>query len=550
MKIPDDTRRAIDYEINSMREERRSRWPIMREVARTYLPFTMPWLLDKHKNETIRLNPSYISSVGLRALRVQTAGLMNGVTSPTRPWFKWTIGPNEDSLSWASKKWLAQVTQIHYAALKRTNYYQVAAERYFDMGLFNVAGSQIFEDRDRIFRLQRFNTGEFYVRYDQFGMVQCYAREFLLSLREIRDRFGEANLPPKLAQLVKNPTSLNGKHTIYHYVERGNKTGPFNHPADRRPWREIYFCADDKEEGVLEISGYREAPATFPRWSADLVYGDCPAADALSDMRELIQILIKKGVALEKLVDPPMAFDDELRNQPHSTMPGGVAYIRNLSEAIGGRPLYQVQVPFQELRADIRDLSISIQEHFHNDLFRMISQLDTVRSATEIDARREEKLVLLAHFLERNENESLSIELDRTFSIMQRAGIFPDPPRELAGEELDIRYVSMLATAQRTMSTVPTERLLAFLGNVAGADPKVLDLVDFDEMTYAYASDIGAHPRIIRDTQALQAQRQAREMQNAQLEATATAATAIDGAQTLSQTDVGGGVNALQRLLS
>jgi hypothetical protein len=35
MKIPDDTRRAIDYEINSMREERRSRWPIMREVART-----------------------------------------------------------------------------------------------------------------------------------------------------------------------------------------------------------------------------------------------------------------------------------------------------------------------------------------------------------------------------------------------------------------------------------------------------------------------------------------------------------------------------------
>jgi hypothetical protein len=30
-----------------------------------------------------------------------------------------------------------------------------------------------------------------------------------------------------------------------------------------------------------------------------------------------------------------------------------------------------------------------------NDLFRMISELDTVRSATEIDARREEKLVLL-----------------------------------------------------------------------------------------------------------------------------------------------------------
>ena len=58
----------------------------------------------------------------------------------------------------------------------------------------------------------------------------------------------------------------------------------------------------------------------------------------------------------------------------------------------------------------------------------MISQLDTVRSATEIDARREEKLVLLAHFLERFENEQLDPTINRVFNICQRAGLFPDAP--------------------------------------------------------------------------------------------------------------------------
>ena len=180
----------------------------------------------------------------------------------------------------------------------------------------------------------------------------------------------------------------------------------------------------------------------------------------------------------------------------------------------------------------------------------MISQLDTVRSATEIDARREEKLVLLAHFLERFENESLDPDIQRIFAICQRADLFPDPPREIAQADIDITYGSILATAQRAINTVPTERLLALVGQVAAVDQNVLDLINFDEMVYTYGSDINANPTIFRDAQELAARRQAREEQAAALEATATAQSAIEGARTLSETDVGGGANALQRLLS
>lgn len=322
-------------------------------------------------------------------------------------------------------------------------------------------------------------------------------------------------------------------------------------PAKRFAWHEFYWTNSDEVEGnMLKLAGYREQPASFPRWSAELEYGNSPAMDALADMRELQQLILSKGTGLEKMIDPPMLYDEALRNKPKSTIPGGYAYVPNLGEMTGARAAYTVQLPIQELRLDIQEIKGTIREIFHNDLFKMISQLDTVRSATEIDARREEKLVLLSHFLERFENESLDPDIQRIFAACQRADLFPVPPKEIANKDIDITYVSILATAQRSLATVPIERLVQLVGNLAGADQTVLDLVDFDQLVYTYGTDIAVDPVVFRDTEQVAARRQQREEQLAAVQATATAATAIDGAKTLSETDVGGGANALQRLFS
>lgn len=549
LNIPEETRQAISADVASMKAMRRPYWTMWRDIAREYLPYVHPWLINTQKGEKISLNPDYITSVGLRAGRVATAGLMNGITSPTRPWFKGGIGADASLLSWSSRQWLQQVTQIMYSVLAQSNYYNTAASGYFDLNFFNISGHQIFENTDELFRVQRFNVGEFYVAYDEFGKVRAYAREVKMKLRTMAKRFGKENLPPELQEQLKNPNSLNSKKTVLHFCERSHSMHMFNHFADRRPWREVYMLQNVKDS-VLEIKGYKEQPATFPRWNEELGLGVSPAMDALADMRELKQILIEKGIGLEKMADPPMLYDSRLANEPKSSLPGGRTYVQNLGEATGARELYRTQMPFQELRADANALISSIQEMFHNDLFKMIAQLDTVRSATEIDARREEKLVLLAHFLERFESEKLDPDLNRIFNICLRAGIFPDPPRELLNVELKFEYISILSSVQRAVNTVPTERLLQMVGNVAGLNPQVLDLVDFDELIYAYGTDVGAHATIIRDNSSVKQLRAQREEQNAALEASATAETAIAGAKTLSETDVGGGANALQALLS
>lgn len=549
MKINAEKHKTLKVLFGAMQAKRRPMWSIWRELAAVYLPYTHPWLLNKNKDEKVQLNPYYVTSEGLIALRTQSAGLMNGITSPTRPWFTLGVGVDTNRLSISSRKWLYSVTDIMRTVLARSNYYNTKAMGYFDLGLMNISGSQIFEDTTDVIRCQRFNTGEFYVEYDFRGRLIRYAREIAMTLEQIKTEFGEENMPAQWKESYKNPSSRNSKRTIVHMTElnSGDKLG---YPADRFSWREVYWadCADDGE--VLKVAGYREQPATFPRWSAELEYGNSPAMDALADMRELIQLLLKKGIGLEKMVDPPMLYDMALQNQPKSTMPGGYAYVPNLANMTGARPAYTINVPIQEIRLDIQEIKGSIREIFHNDLFKMISQLDTVRSATEIDARREEKLVLLAHFLERFENESLDPDIKRVFAICQRAGLFPDPPREIRNADIDISYTSILASVQRAVNTVPTERLLALVGQIGAVEPGVLDLINFDELVWTYGNDLGANPVIFRDQEELKARRAAREQQLAQLEATATAQTAIEAGRTLSETDVGGGVNALQRLLS
>jgi hypothetical protein len=552
MQIREDAFTAIKRGFTVMRDKRRPYWKLWRELAQTYLPYQHPWLLDRNKSESLDLNPYYVTSEGLTALRTQTAGLMNGITSPTRPWVSMGVGPDNSLLSHSSRQWLAITQQIMQNILARSNYYNVRSMGYFDLGLIGLTGSQMFEDDTHVIRLQRFNTGEFYVEYDFTGRVRRYAREVEMSLADIKQQFGEKNMPSRWQLELKNPISAFAMRTIMHVVERRGDLEPLGHPADRMQWREVYWAsaADDTTKDVLSVAGYREQPATFPRWSGELDLGNPPAMDALADMRELMQLILKKGVGLEKMVDPPMLIDASLKNKPKSMMPGGYSYIPNLRDAVGARPAYQVSVPIQEMRMDINDLKISIREIFHNDLFKMISQLDTVRSATEIDARREEKLVLLSHFLERFENEQLDPDIERLFSICLRNGIFPDPPKELLNADLTPTYTSILSTAQRAIGTVPLERLLQMVGQVSAVEPSVLDIVNFDELIYTYGADIGAKPTVLRDTEQLKSRREAREAQLAQVEASATAATAIKGARELSQTDVGGGANALQRLLS
>jgi hypothetical protein len=114
---------------------------------------------------------------------------------------------------------------------------------------------------------------------------------------------------------------------------------------------------------------------------------------------------------------------------------------------------------------------------------------------------------------------------------------------------IETDYISMLALAQRGIATAGIEKLWGFAGNLAGIVPNVLDNLNEDETIDEYADALGVSPKILRDSKMVQEIRQQKQ-QAAQARSMAEAGqAAAQGAQTLSQTDVGGGANALHLML-
>jgi hypothetical protein len=211
-----------------------------------------------------------------------------------------------------------------------------------------------------------------------------------------------------------------------------------------------------------------------------------------------------------------------------------------------------------EMMQQIQDVRSRISETFYNNLFQTISQYQTRSNvtATEIDARRAEAMLMLGPVLERLNHECFAPLHERIFGIASRAGILPPAPREVQGMEMRVEFISMIELAQNANQASGIERLLQLAGSLAPIDPAVVDNIDIDfaldKVSYLYNND----PKLVRSpaqlqqirNQRQQAQQQQQQMAQAQQVADA-AHKGAGAAQQLSQTDTGRGGNALQQLL-
>ena len=247
------------------------------------------------------------------------------------------------------------------------------------------------------------------------------------------------------------------------------------------------------------------------------------------------------------MVRPPMVASVSMKNEPMDILPGGVSYVADPAGS-GFKPAFTVEPRIGEMMEDLKEVQARVFRILFNDLFQGISNLGTVRSATEIEARQQETLVQIGPVIERTEND-LDDLIDRLFAEMSRRKLFPTAPPEIQGRSDRPQVRLLFAETQRAASTTAIERLMAFVGGLAALQPDILDNVDTDEVVERYASELNVSPDVIRDMKEIAAIRANRQQQQQQAAALQTGAAAAQGAQTLSQTDVGGGQNALQLML-
>jgi hypothetical protein len=549
MLVTDTEKRRLETVISQLRIERYPFWTLWRELADYFLPKRYVWLQsDRERRIRNAKNPYILDSTGTKAARVLASGMMNGITSPSRPWFKLRV-PGFDDEGGPITVWADEVARRMMKVMAESNFYNSMAILYLDLGVFGTASNLIYEDDITVIRCFNPALGEYYLGQDHRLQVNMFAREFCQTACQVVSWFGIENVSDTVKGYYNSTTAGQTLTNVelVHLVEPND--GDSNIPPKFK-FRETYWEKGVPRANVLVQRGLNELPGVFPRWelTANDSYGTAPAMDALGDVIQLQQETKRKAQGLDKMINPPVVADLQLQHRPTALMPNGITYVAG-ANSIGVKPLYEIRAPIQEMTQDIRDIQVRIRETFFNELFQMISQLDTVRSATEIDARREEKLVLLGSVLERFENEALDPAIDRIYSIMKRRNMLPEAPEEIQDQSIEIQYVSILATAQQALAAAPTERWVGLIGNLAGAVPEVLKIPDWDELIRSYGLDIGVAAKAMRPREDVEADAEDAKQNEAAAQGGQAGLAAVQAAKLLSETQVGGGSNALQQLL-
>lgn len=549
-------RQYVDARLEALRMDRLSWWVHWSRISEVMLPRRYKWFITPNQyNRGTQMNAAIVDETAVIAARTCASGMLAGMTSPTRPWFRLGLHSMDEIPSGPVKNWLAEVQRRMMRVFAQSNFYQALGTLYHDNAVFCSAALIIYEDDEQVIRCYNPCLGEFFfvagARMDVDGLY----REFTLTVAQAVAQFGLENLPLTVQGMYRGGgAQLQTETIICHAIEPNVPIyaadaitpEPLPVPASFK-YREVYWVKGTGEGHIVKTAGFKSKPFVGARWNttSNDAYGSGPGMDAMPATLQLQIQQRRKAEAIDKLVRPPMVASVAMRNQPTSTLPGSTTYVADIN-ANGYKAAYTVDPRLAEMVADIKEVQDRIKSVFFVDLFLMIAELDTVRTATEIDARREEKLIQLGPVIERFENEVLDPIIDRVFDIMNRRGLFPPPPPEIAGQLINVQYISMLAEAQRAASTSAIERLWQVIGNLVGIVPDIGDNVDWDVSVERYADYLQVDPEIIRAAAAV-AQMRALKAKEQQAQAAAQASLAtVQAAKTLSETDVGGGQNALQ----
>lgn len=490
-------------------------------------------------NRDDRRNTKIVDPTATLAARTLSSGMMSGITSPARPWFKLAT-PDPDMMDYGPVKlWLEVVQRRMNEVFNKSNLYQSLPLLYASLGNYSTGAMAVLEDDSDVIRTMMFPIGSYYMANSARGSVDTNFRKFSMTVRQLVMEFGMKNVSTSVKSLWdagSYESWIEVIHAVYPNIDRD--TAKLN--SKNKPVKSVYYEVGGDSDKVLRESGFDEFPIMAPRWevNGEDVYGSsCPGMIALGQVKALQLEQKRKSQLIDKATNPPMVGPSSLKNQRVSLLPGDITYIDQVTGQDGFKPAYLVNPNTADLLADIQDTRQIINSAYFVDLFMMLQNINTRSMPVEaVIEMKEEKLLMLGPVLERLNDECLNPLIDRTFSIMARKNLLLPPPDVLQGMPLRIEYISVMAQAQKSIGLSSLSSTVGFIGQLAAlGKTEALDKLDADQAIDAFAEMSGSSPTVIVPQEQVDQIRQQRAQQQQQQQAMAMGMAAAQGAKTLSE---------------
>jgi hypothetical protein len=206
------------------------------------------------------------------------SGMMAGISSPARPWFRLRLSSDAANQDAGVRFWLDEVQRRVLHVFARSNLYNCLHTLYGELGTFGTAALWIDEDDEDVVRGYTLSVGEYWLASSRRLAVDTLYRSIWWTVRQIVDTFGRDAVSAGIRSLY-DAGQLDLEYEIVHAIEPNPNAQPSamrvpkdsalswaGHVAAEMPYRSVWFERGQQgERSLLRVSGYAEFPAMAPR---------------------------------------------------------------------------------------------------------------------------------------------------------------------------------------------------------------------------------------------------------------------------------------------
>lgn len=453
------------------------------------------------------------------------AGLLGGITSPARPWFRLTTGDPEADERFENRQWLSQTTELLQTVFLRSNVYPALIQAYEELAVFGTACIiALPSESDDIIHLFPMTVGEYWIAEDYENRVNTVFRRISMTAEQMVEQFGQEKVSSGVRECLTDDRKRNQRFQVIHGIFPRDGYDPKKKDNRNFPWVSVYFEETYENDGrssgsrtpLLE-EGFSTFPGLCPRWEihGGSVYGTSPGMKALREVKGLQVETKRKRQGIDELTNPAMIYPASMENHQLDFTPGGISFYPDGGTPQQAYPAKQVNVNLQHLLADIQDSRQKINEYFYKDLFTAImSTPRTNRTAYEVDQVAQERMALLGPVLQRLNGELLRPLIRMGLYALEKAKVLSPMPSGMQG--VTVTFESILVQALRSAGITAEDRYLSTAFSIANFDQTIVDNVDLDKLMQKRAIAQGVDPDILRAPEDVQKMRAARQEQQAQ----------------------------------
>lgn len=537
----------IEATLGVLKQIRQPYEPMIDNIL-TFINHGRRLIADKDAAKGNKTGTEIWDGTALGALNLLADGLYGYLIAPSMRWFSLSLPgklnyPRWSGMrSWSGKRmdeypevkvWLENCEEVLYDAFLRSNFYDIMPDFFRDGGSVGTTTAFVEEDLDRnriVFTVPHFR--ECYIAQNRHGQIDMVYREFKMTLRQLRDKFGMERMKQLQPDFEnKHKANPHAELEVVHAVYPRKDYSPWKLNSLNKPVASVWLVRGGQEQ-LAQESGYDEYPCLTWRWrrNNDEWYGRSPGWDCFVDVVLSNQQGRTNLIAAHKMVETPMVGPEDLRGQVNSG-PGGWTWMGTELWRSGAlpRPLIEnIQLPFA-LEAQ-QETQKKIKEHFHVDFFLMLSQAAFQKlniTATQVLEMQGEKAAVLGTRIGHLQSECFNPTIDIVFGLERRAGRIPDPPEilmEYQGKGIEVDYLGPLSQSQRRL--FKTQSIAAGIGKLvelSSVYPQVLDLPDPDALAKELLTSYGLPAKCQRTEDEIKQLREAKMQAQQQQAALANA---------------------------